>query len=308
MTRRTAAGLLVAVVLLGVGGTGAVWWKRHNAWRQSITPPPPPTAVGEITEVAPNLYLVPGGGGNSAVFVAAGGVVIVDAKSPSRGEDLLAQVRRITDKPIRYVINTHSHDDHTGGNDVMPASAEIVVQEHTAANIQKMRRKDGLDAGRPLRTFSDRLTLFEGDDAVDLYYCGAAHTDGDALVVFRRARVMHAGDMFIDKTAPIINLPWGGNPAEYVTTMARASSTIHDVDRVITGHGPMRTWDDFVTYGEFIRTIVTQAKAAKDAGIDANAARRQLVLPPAFADYKLDRLAFTYQDIYKGFTPWWHVW
>jgi glyoxylase-like metal-dependent hydrolase (beta-lactamase superfamily II) len=95
---------------------------------------------------------VPGGGGNSAVFVAADGVVIVDAKSPSRGEDLLAQIRRVTDKPVRYVINTHSHDDHTGGDDVMPASAEIVVQEHTAANMRKMRRNGSMPAGRCARS------------------------------------------------------------------------------------------------------------------------------------------------------------
>jgi len=306
MGRRVAFGLLAAALFLIAVAAGLLLWRSHRSPDPGPAVPKPP--IGRIYPIATNLYVIPQGGGNTAVFVTSHGVLLVDTKYAENAQALLEEVRTVTDQPVAFVINTHSHDDHTGGDDVMPASTQIVVQEHTAANMRKMRRKEGLDAGRPLRTFGDRLTLFEGADAVDLYYCGAAHTDGDALVVFRQARIMHAGDMFIDKTSPIINLPWGGNPAEYVTTMAKASSTIHDVDRVITGHGPMRTWDDFVTYGEFIRTIVTQAKAAKDAGIDANTARRQLVLPPAFADYKLDRLAFTYQDIYKGFTPWWHVW
>jgi len=119
---------------------------------------------------------------------------------------------------------------------------------------------------------------------------------------------MHAGDVFTDKVAPVINLPWGGNPGAYAGTIARAATTITGVDRVMTGHGQVLPWEDFVRHGEFIGLIVEHVRAAMRAGKDWNQARRELRLPPRFDDYDLDRLIFTFHDIYKGFTPWWHFW
>lgn len=303
--------LMAGGVVLAAGGGAGLWWRerRRAAWRASATPPRPPTPVGAITQIAEQLYLVPGGGGNAAVFVMARGVLVVDTKSPGRGQALLDEVRKVTDKPVTHVVNTHSHDDHSGGNAVMAATAEIITQERTAENLARMRRNQGVaEPARPPRTFRDRLTLFDGAETVDLYYFGPAHTNGDTFVAFRQAGVMHAGDTFVDKTAPIINLPWGGDPATYGETLARAAAEIRNVTQVITGHGPVRPWSDFVVYGEFIRLIVAHARAAMAAGKDANQARRELVLPPKFADYELDRLTSTFHDIYKGLTPWWHVW
>jgi glyoxylase-like metal-dependent hydrolase (beta-lactamase superfamily II) len=252
--------------------------------------------------------VVPKGGGNTAVFVTAKGVLLVDTKHAENARALLDQIRRVTDKPITHVVNTHSHDDHTGGNDFVPADTQIVAHERTAANIKKMRRQNRMAAPtRPMRTFRDRLTIFDGDDAVDIYHFGAAHTDGDAFVVFRNAGVMHVGDVFTDKAAPVINLPWGGDPATYAATIAKAAD-VPGVTRVITGHGPVLPVADFRQYGTFIELIIAHVRAAMAAGKDWNQARRELVLPPEFADYRLDRLIVTFHDIYKGLTPWWHVW
>jgi glyoxylase-like metal-dependent hydrolase (beta-lactamase superfamily II) len=265
--------------------------------------------VGDIYEIATNLYVVPRGGGNTAVFVTGNGVLLVDTKYAERGLALLEQVRKVTDKPVTHVVNTHCHADHTGGNRVMPPTADIIVQERTAANMAKMGRNDTASGPlRPLHTFRDHLTLFAGEDEVDLYYFGAAHTDGDALVVFRSAGVMHAGDVFIDKTAPVINLPWGGSPATYGATIEKAGAAVTNCARVITGHGPVFSWRDFLDYGEFNQLILAHVRKAMHDGKDWNRARTELALPPKFTDYRLDRLIFTFHDIYKGLTPWWHFW
>ena len=107
----------------------------------------------------------------------------------------------MTDKPITHIINTHTHGDHNGSNVFFPATVEIVTQENTAANMQKMPAFQDAAAkhGLPDRTFKDRQTLLSGNESIDLYYFGPAHTNGDALVVFRNLRVMHAGDMFARK-------------------------------------------------------------------------------------------------------------
>ena len=135
--------------------------------------------------------------------------------SPNNGQAILDQVKKVTDKPITHIINTHTHGDHTGSNQFFPASVEIVTQENTAANMEKMPvfQEPANKQGLPDRTFKDKLTLLRGNDAIDLYYFGAAHTNGDAFVVFRNARVMHTGDAFANK----------GSRSSTATTAAAAS-------------------------------------------------------------------------------------
>ena len=111
----------------------------------------PPVSAAE--KVADNLYMIPGQGGNTAAFVTANGVVLVDTKLANNGQAILDQVKKVTDKPISHIINTHTHGDHTGSNDFFPASVEIVTQENTAANMKKMPEfqdaGEGAGAARP---------------------------------------------------------------------------------------------------------------------------------------------------------------
>ena len=110
----------------------------------------------------------------------------------------LDQVRTVTDKPVTMIINTHTHGDHTGSNLFFPATVEIVTHENTTANMEKMPvfQDPANKNGMPDQTYKDCLTLLGGNDAIDLYYFGPAHTNGDTFVVFRKRRVMHAGDVF----------------------------------------------------------------------------------------------------------------
>ena len=240
--------------------------------------------VEAISKVAANLYVIPGAGGTTAVFVAANGVVLVDTKLANNGQAILDQVKSVTNKPITHIINTHTHRDHVGSNQFFAPSVEIIVQENTAADMQKMPlfQDPANKQGLPDATFKDRRTVLAGADALDLYYFGAGHTNGDALVVFRRARVMHAGDLFAGNVLPLVDPTVGGSGVAYGETIGKAARGIKGVDAVITGHSTVMKWQDFVDYGEFNRLYVAHARASLKAGKTAEQAGKDLVLPAKF--------------------------
>jgi cyclase len=191
-----------------------------------------------------NLFVIAGAGGNTAVFVRADGVVLVDTKVANTGPRLMEKVRAVTDKPVTHIVNTHSHYDHIGSNSYFPATVEVVAHQNAAG--QMIHRDELADAsskhGLADRTFKDTLTLFSGNDAIDLYYFGAAHTNGDAFVVFRALRVMHAGDTFPGMN-PVSRD--GGSAQAYPATMSRAAG-LAGIETVIPGHGSVAPWQEFV--------------------------------------------------------------
>jgi cyclase len=246
--------------------------------------------LGKIEKVADNLYFIFGRGGNTAVYVAEKGVVLVDTKNPDNGQGILDQVKTVTDKPITHIVNTHTHGDHNGSNVFFPASVEIVSQENTAANMQKMPAfQEALNRhGLPDRTYKDKMTLLSGKDAIDLYYFGPAHTNGDAFVVFRNARVVHAGDAFANKGQPLIDRNNGGSGIAYPETIAKAAKGIRNVDTVINGHSAVTMkFQDLVDYGEFNRLFLEHARASLKAGKTPEQAMMDLKLPEKFKDYNL---------------------
>lgn len=131
------------------------------------------------------------------------------------------------------------------------------------------------------------MTLLSGSESIDLYYFGPAHTNGDAFVVFRNARVMHAGDVFAAKGQPLIDTNNGGNGLAYGETIRKAASGIANVTTVIPGHSAVTRWQDFVDYGEFNRLFVEHARASLKAGKTAEQAMADLKLPDKFKDYSL---------------------
>jgi glyoxylase-like metal-dependent hydrolase (beta-lactamase superfamily II) len=245
--------------------------------------------VGAAEKVADNLFMVAGQGGNTAVLVAANGVVLVDTKLANNGQAILDQVKSVTDKPITHIINTHTHGDHTGSNQFFPATVQVVTQEQTDTNMLRLAAfQDPANRhGLADRVFTDQMTLLGGDDRIDLYYYGPAHTNGDAFVVFRKARVMHAGDAFANKAQPLIDAPNGGSGIEYPDTLAKAARGIKDVDRVITGHSTVLPWQDFVDFGEFNRLFLAHARASLKAGKTPEQAMMDLKLPEKFKGYTL---------------------
>jgi glyoxylase-like metal-dependent hydrolase (beta-lactamase superfamily II) len=247
-----------------------------------------PQVPGPIEKVADNLYMIPAAGGNSGVFVTANGVVLVDTKNPNNGQLILDQIKTVTDKPVMMIINTHTHGDHTGSNVFFPPTVEIVTHANTAVNMAKEGANPNFNTpetkhGLPDKTFKDKMTVLKGKDRIDLYYAGSAHTNGDALVVFRNARVMHAGDMFANKGPGLIDRNNGGSGLEWGATIGKAAKSIKNVDKVITGHSTVMTWQDFVDYGEVNRLIAAYAREAMAAGKTPEQALMDFKMPEKFS-------------------------
>ena len=250
----------------------------------------PGGGIKSIEKVANNLYSIFGNGGTTVVYLAEKGVVLVDTKLANNGQAILDQVKSVTDKPITHIINTHTHGDHNGSNVFFPATVEIVVQENTAANMQKMPafQEAANKHGLADRNFKDRMTLLSGNDSIDLYYFGAAHTNGDAFVVFRNARVMHTGDAFANKGQPLIDRGNGGSGVAYPDTIAKVASSVKNVDIIVNGHSPVNMkWQDLVDFGEFNKLYLEHARASLKAGKTPEQAMMDFKLPEKFKEYNL---------------------
>ena len=240
----------------------------------------PPAAnapkVVEVEKVKDNLYVLRGGGGNTAVFVTANGVTVVDAKNPGWGQPILDKVKELTPKPITTLINTHTHGDHVSGNVEFPATVDVVVQENTKTNMEKMDIfKQNNNRGMAKRTFKDKMTIGSGADQIDLYYFGPGHTNGDAWVVFPALRIVHSGDIFAGKGLPLIDGNNGGSVLHYPETLTKAHNGIKNVDTIINGHTPANTtWADLKEFADFNKDFLTWAQGAAEGRQDAGAGGR----------------------------------
>jgi glyoxylase-like metal-dependent hydrolase (beta-lactamase superfamily II) len=291
MTRTSALGVVTVV------GTLVIAAAPFAAGQQ---PPAGPNVAG-IEKVKDNLFMITGGGGNTAAFITANGVVLVDTKLANWGQAILDKVRTVTDKPITHIINTHTHGDHVGSNEFFPASVEIIVQENTAANMKRMDAfKDPAKAhGLADRTFGDKMTVLGGNEAIDLYYFGRAHTNGDTFIVFRNLRVMHSGDAFSGPTMPIMDVNNGGSGLEYPETLAKAAAGIKGVETVIPGHAPVTTWQAFVDYGEFMKGWIGSIRAAASAGKTVDQVVAEFVPAEKFKGYNITRAKANVETVFK---------
>jgi glyoxylase-like metal-dependent hydrolase (beta-lactamase superfamily II) len=263
----------LAALLVGVLAAAPVSAQR--------VPLPPP---GPIEHINGNLYKIFGGGGNTLVFVQKDGVVLVDTKLPGNGQAILDQVRTITDKPITTIINTHNHPDHVGSTDFFREKfpgVRVIAQENTKKWVEA--NKQYKPEVVPNATYKDRLTVGAGDDRVELYYFGVAHTDGDTFVVIPAARTMFLGDIMAWNMAPLIDPPTGGSVIALPDALEKAAATVKNVDTVIEGHGYVNTWDGYLRFTRFNRALLNAAKAAYARGDPPGAAVAELERTAEFA-------------------------
>ena len=263
--------------------------------------------VVDILKLKDNLYVLTSSsptpretfsGGNVAVFITDGGVTLVDDKLAGWGQAVLDKVKLVTGKPITRIINTHTHGDHTGNNNFFGANVEIVAQENTKSNMEKMDAFKGENAKfLPARTYKDKLTLGSGKDRIDLYYFGNGHTSGDTFVVFPALRVLHTGDMFAWKDAPFCDRSNGGSCVDFPSTLQKMLGGIKDIDTVIPGHSPMMTVKDVEGYQKFTADLLSYSIDRMKAGKSVDEAFDGFKVDK-YPGYKNERVKAAIQAVY----------
>ena len=296
MLRAIALGGLTTSALLSVAVTGGTAQDDRTVAIQSM-------------DVRENLYVISGGGGHTAALVTESqGVVLVDTKLPGWGQSILETIQLLTEQPVTTIINTHTHGDHVGGNVDFPASVDIIAHDRAASRMAHMAAFPGVGAeSLPDRTYTDRMTLFEGRDQIDLYHFGAGHTDGDTIVVFPALRTAHLGDLFAFTGPPYIDVANGGSGVAYPDTLDRIVESIEGVQRVIPGHipppsgSPMRgwtTWGDLEQYATFNREFLDSVRASQGVGRSVDDAVQALDIWAKYPEYDMSRAAANVQAIY----------
>ena len=241
------------------------------AGQQVPTFTPEQEARLQIREMMDGLYVIPGfdggqSGGNVAVRVTDDGVIIVDDKFPYSFDFITEQVSRVTDQPIKYVLNTHHHDDHSGSNaDFMP-TAEVIAHKNARANIVRNNQP-----GAPRVIFADETAVFLGGAEVRMFHFGRGHTNGDAVAYFPDLRTVHTGDLFVfgqrldgSTLSPFWDFGNGGSVLEWPATLTRLLAL--DFDTVIPGHGPVLTKADVRTFRGKLETVIDRVSAEIAAG------------------------------------------
>jgi glyoxylase-like metal-dependent hydrolase (beta-lactamase superfamily II) len=222
---------LVVRISAGILCLAGVW----GAYTQA-----PPAGKLALEKVKDDLYVISNDGGNVAAYVTDEGVIVVDDKFDADVAEILAKIKSVTDKPVKYVLNTHQHGDHTGGNQKLLPVAEIIIHENARANMVA-----GKMPGVPRVTYSNQTGVYLGGKEVLAKHFGRGHTNGDAAIYFPALKTIHTGDLFVTG-APFIDYSAGASAKEWPATIDRILKW--DFDTVIPGHGPVSKRADLIKF------------------------------------------------------------
>lgn len=217
----------------------------------------------KVIKLHENLYEIEGDGGNVTVRVTDEGVILGDVKHERDHDALVAAIKSVTPQPVKYIFNTHYHDDHSGGNAKFLPTAEIISTPNTRAHLLEHIRpniRQEIPNNQPGRVvFTDETSVFLGGVEVRAGYFGRGHTDGDAVIYFPDLRTVQMGDM-MSGTSPGVDYNGGGSLLELPKTLDKVLAS-YDFDTVIPGHGPVTNRAALVAYRDNILTLITRAQA-----------------------------------------------
>jgi glyoxylase-like metal-dependent hydrolase (beta-lactamase superfamily II) len=209
------------------------------------------------SKVKEDLYMIEGdSSGNVAAYITSEGVILVDDKYERDHDAILAQVKTVTNLPVKYILSTHYHADHTGGNAKFLPTAEIISTAAARANIVNPPQPNATPGAGARVTFTEETAVHLGGKEVRARYFGRGHTNGDAVIYFPALRTIHTGDLMAGAT-PLIDYGGGGSVVEWTKTLDAAMKW--DFDTVIPGHGAVTTKAGLLTYRNDIEKLCTRA-------------------------------------------------
>ena len=226
-------------------------------------------------KVAEGVHVLMGAGGNIGVSTGADGVFLIDDEWAPLTAKVKAAVAALSDRPIRFILNTHWHPDHSGGNENLgDAGALIVAHDNvrrrmsTEQFIQQfgMKVPPAPAKALPVVTFDQAVTLHLNGDEIHAFHVPPAHTDGDAVVHFRRANVVHMGDLYFTGMYPFVDLSSNGSFEGVIAAADRVLALVDERARIISGHGPVGSRADLKAYRDMMATVRDRVKPLVQAG------------------------------------------
>jgi glyoxylase-like metal-dependent hydrolase (beta-lactamase superfamily II) len=218
----------------------------------------------KVTKVAGNVYMLEGAGGNIGASVGDDGIVIVDDQYAPLADRIQAALKAITDKPVRFIINTHYHGDHTGGNEFFQKQAPIIAQDNVRKRLEaggeagnggsvKMDQKAAAKGALPIITFEHDVTVHLNGEDIRALHFPAGHTDGDSVIYFPKSNVVHMGDDFVTYGFPFIDVAAGGSIDGMIDGVEKAIAQLPADVKIIPGHGPVSNLDDVHAYLKMLK-------------------------------------------------------
>ncbi len=300
---------------------GAVAHAHQNAPNATPTPDHHERRPGDIFRLQPlagNVYALYGRGGNVGFFVGPDAVLVVDSQFKELAPGIVEQIRKVTDKPIKFLLNTHHHGDHVGGNEVFRQFALILahdnVRKHMLASPLEIQRDypARLEAARkagnqemvkyladqiewakkvkveeiaaPVLTFDSEFRIHLGGETIQVWHTPPAHTDGDSVVYFEKANVLHMGDDFFNRVIPFIDIAGGGSVTGYLAALDRVIARVPENVTIIPGHGDVADLAALKRFRQYIADLVDSARKAKAAGRSKEEYLREVDLPAYAGD------------------------
>ncbi|WP_425407734.1 MBL fold metallo-hydrolase [Hyphococcus sp.] len=227
------------------------------------------TAVGE------GIYMLEGAGGNIGLSVGEDGAFVIDDQFAPLAERIVTAIENVSEEPVAFVVNTHWHGDHTGGNEAMGGmGAHIVAHDNV-----RQRLKEGLtraggnttppapDAALPVITFSHAMSFYWNGNDIRIWHPENAHTDGDAIIFFKNANIVHMGDVFFNGNYPYVDLESGGDLDGYIATHEKVLGKIDDETKIIPGHGALASKADLQRTLDMLKDVRSRIQALIDDGM-----------------------------------------
>jgi cyclase len=248
----------------------------------------------KVTKVSGNIYMLEGGdAGNIAASVGEDGIVIVDDQYAPLADKIQAALKnlKITDKPVRFVINTHYHGDHTGGNPFANTGSTVIAQDNVRKRLEtpgiagngssiKMETKAAPKGALPVITFEHDVTVHLNGEDIRALHFPAGHTDGDAIIFFPKNNVVHMGDDFVRYGFPFIDVSSGGSVQGMIAAMEKCSAQLPPDVKVIPGHGALSNLDDVRVFVNMLKETSAVVQKAIDEHKTVEQMKQEKILAP----------------------------
>jgi glyoxylase-like metal-dependent hydrolase (beta-lactamase superfamily II) len=298
-----------------------------------------PQDVFRLKPLAGGVHALYGRGGNVGFFVGPEAVVVVDSQFKDLAPGIVEQIKGTTDKPIKYLLNTHHHGDHVGGNEVFRQFAVIVAHDNVrkrmlaspadilrdypamveeakkAGNEQRAKtlaeqiewagKVKVEEIAAPVLTFDSEFRIHMGGETIQVWHTPPAHTDGDSVVYFEKANVLHMGDLLFNRVIPFIDVKGGGSAAGYLTALDKVIARVPADVTVIPGHGEVTDLAGLKAFRQYITDLIEAARTARASGRTREDFLREVDLS-AYKDYSgyADRFKANAAAAWDGLSPY----